>query len=127
MKITIFIFFLFLSLTSWSADEVLNIEYISFGTNFFTPTTYENFHMRVEKKFSLKSKSISKMLSEIGNKCNLKPIENEPRVIFKRNEKILLIINVEKTFVTKTSLCSFDKSLEQKVIQDLEKKASNEK
>lgn len=124
--IIIFILIYFSVCSSW-ANEIYNVEYISFGTNFFTPTTYENFHMRVEKKFLMSDKFLSRMIVESKDKCRLKPIDNEPRVVIKKNGNVVLMINVEKTFVTKLNLCNFDKSLEVKVIESIDRQASKTK
>lgn len=119
----IFIFFFKIA----CAEDIYNVEYISFGTNFFTPTTYENFHIRLEKKFTISHKLISNLVLQSKAKCKLKAIENEPRVILKKRDSIILMINVEKTFVTRLNLCSFDKDLEKNAIELIEKKAAKTK
>ncbi len=123
-KFITFVFFLTLSINVLSKEYL--VKYIPLDTDFFTPTTLDNFSSRAIKVFKLKSKNIDNLFADMEKRCSGSPVYNEPRVIVEYKKDRIVVINSDKTLVF-IGKCTFESSIKNAAIDEIEGVAKRSK
>lgn len=117
----IFILVLLINANFLLAARSYKIHFISFDSDFYTPTEAHLVEGRAEAILNLSSKNLDLIFDEIHKKCNLKhqSLRREYRIQIKDTKGAIIFIDDEKFFLTFKGVCKFNPEIESEIIQNI--------